>query len=220
MRRSPITRFLLHAMICSLPPGCHHDDRVHGRETQVMDLSYDHLQVGDLFFQDLDCGPLCDAIEAVTHGVNGQDFSHVGLVVRTGDSLAVIEAIGVDVHLTSLQDFHARSPKVHHGRVKAVHRTLAERAADTALTFLGKPYDDAFLPGPDSLYCSELIALAYERANGGRVFEYSPMTFRDPSTGGSFPAWVDHYSALGLSIPEGIEGCNPAGLSRSRLLEE
>ncbi|MHC4724324.1 MAG: hypothetical protein ACYS9V_08765 [Planctomycetota bacterium] len=35
---------------------------------------------GDLLFQDLDCGPLCDAIEKVTTGYQGSNFSHVGIL--------------------------------------------------------------------------------------------------------------------------------------------
>ena len=34
------------------------------------------LQDGDLLFQNLNCDNLYEAIEAVTEGVNGQDFSH------------------------------------------------------------------------------------------------------------------------------------------------
>ncbi len=52
------------------------------------------LQEGDLLFQNLNCGELCDAIEAVTEGVNGKDFSHCAMVVKINDSLKVVEAIG------------------------------------------------------------------------------------------------------------------------------
>jgi hypothetical protein len=80
---------------------------------------------------------------------------------------------------------------------------------------LDTPYDDAFLPDNNKLYCTELISMAYHRANGSRVFEQPPMTFKDPSTGAFFPAWVAYYSELGMEIPEGLPGCNPGGLSRS-----
>ena len=40
---------------------------------------------GYLLFQDLDCGELCDAIKWVTKGVNGKEFSHLGLVYIPGD---------------------------------------------------------------------------------------------------------------------------------------
>ena len=67
------------------------------------------IQEGDLLFQDLDCGPLCDAIEAVTEGVNGKDFSHCAMVVKINDSLKVVEAIGDQVQVITLHDFFARS---------------------------------------------------------------------------------------------------------------
>jgi hypothetical protein len=211
-------RWLLWSCLCTLPPGCKHDDHsALADEKNVMEPVGSVLRSGDVLFQDLDCGPLCDAIETVTEGIGGHDFSHAGMIVRLGDSLAVIEAIGSDVHLTSLRDFHARSSKVWHGSVQPIHRTLAGRAADSALAMLGVPYDDAFLPDNGKLYCTELIALAFERANGSRVFEQRPMTFKDPRTGTFFPAWEAYYTALGMPIPEGVEGCNPGGLSRSAL---
>ncbi len=67
------------------------------------------LQEGDLLFQDLNCGELCDAIEAVTEGVNGKDFSHCAMVVKINDSLQVVEAIGDQVQVNTLKDFFARS---------------------------------------------------------------------------------------------------------------
>jgi len=215
-RRTPIW-LLLFAL---LPPGCKHEDHAaHDVESHDAITRETTHHPGDVLFQDLDCGPLCDAIEAVTEGIGGRDFSHAGMIVRVGDSLAVVEAIGKDVHLTSLRDFHARSSKVWHGSVQPIHRTLAGRAADSALAMLGTPYDDAFLPDNGKLYCSELIARAYERANGSQVFEQPPMTFKDPRTGIFFPAWEAYYTALGMRIPEGVEGCNPGGLSRSGVFQ-
>lgn len=206
--------------ICTLPPGCRHDDHsAHADEKSVLVSGGSVLRPGDVLFQDLDCGPLCDAIEAVTEGIGGRDFSHAGMIVRVGDSLAVVEAIGIDVHLTSVRKFHARGAKVWHGRVLPIHRALAQRAADSALAMLGTPYDDAFLPDNGKLYCSELIALAFDRANGSRVFEQRPMTFKDPRTGTFFSAWEAYYTALGMPIPEGVEGCNPGGLSRSGVFQ-
>ena len=40
------------------------------------------FQVGDIIFQDLDCGPPCDAIEAVTSGYNGAQLSHCGIITE------------------------------------------------------------------------------------------------------------------------------------------
>ena len=68
------------------------------RNTQIK------LKAGDLLFQDLNCGPLCDAIEAVTEGENGRDFSHCAMVISINDSLKVIEAIGQQVQINSLEE--------------------------------------------------------------------------------------------------------------------
>jgi len=219
--RSLITKIKLGlALLCiaTLPPGCKHDDGHHHNDEP---FAKEHtLKPGALLFQDLDCGPLCDAIEAVTEGVDGLDFSHVGIVVRSGDSLAVCEAIGADVHLTSLAQFNARSSKVLAGHWPDSLRALAYRASVEAMRLVGTPYDDAFLPENGKLYCSELVALAFQQANSGTpFFNAPPMTFKDPATGTFFPAWIDYYTALGQPIPEDVAGCNPGGLSRDpRLL--
>ena len=173
------------------------------------------FRAGDLLFQDLDCGPLCDAIEAVTEGADGKDFSHVGMVVNTGDSLAVIEAIGKKVSLHGISEFFARSPKVAIGRPKEKWQTLIPLAMVHAQSMIGLAYDDAFLPDNGKLYCSELVALAWQAANGGEPFFKTPlMTFKDPNTGAFFPAWTSYFKKLEMEIPEGVPGCNPGGLSR------
>jgi hypothetical protein len=170
-------------------------------------------------FQGSSGGKVSDAIEAVTEGLEGQEFSHVGMVVRIADTLAVVEAIGKGVQLTALADFMRRSPKVSARKVVPEHKALAQRATDEALKYLGSPYDHAFLPDNGKLYCSELVALAYESANGGvPVFEQTPMTFKDPSTGEFLETWVNYYQELGIPIPEGVPGCNPGGISRSNIL--
>jgi len=214
--RSFITKVELGAVlfcIAALPPGCKHaDGHPHNDDHLTKETA---LNPGDLLFQDLDCGPLCDAIEAVTEGFDGRDFSHVAMVVRSGDSLAVCEAIGADVHLTGVALFHQRSAKVFIAHWPDSLRALAFRASVEAMRLVGTPYDDSFLPENGKLYCSELVALAFQQANSGTpFFNAPPMTFKDPATGTFFPAWVDYYAALGLPIPEGMAGCNPGGLSR------
>ena len=48
------------------------------------------LQPGDLLFQDLDCGPFCDAIEKATKGYQGTNLSHVGVVALDENNIVVI----------------------------------------------------------------------------------------------------------------------------------
>lgn len=181
------------------------------------------LESGDLLFQDLDCGPLCDAIEEVTTGYEGACFSHIGIVTKdkAGD-FVVIEAVSRGVEITPLQIFLSRSfdrqhrPKVVVGRLKKPYRRLIPSALREALALKGKPYDKVFAIGNESYYCSELIYEIFLRANNNEpVFELQPMTFKSPATGSTFPEWQEYFSALNVPVPEGQPGINPGGISRS-----
>lgn len=185
------------------------------------------LQPGDLLFQDLDAGPLCVAIEKVTVGVNCGNFSHAGMVTRSGeDGVWIVEAVGAGVVETSLDAFLARSkdsqgrPKVVVGRLKSPFDSLIPLAIEQATLRIGKPYDGVYTMEQDAFYCSELLYTCFREANGGReVFLLFPMTFNDPDTGQPFPAWVNYYENLGVPIPEGEPGLNPGGISRSPVLD-
>ncbi len=182
---------------------------------------------GDLFFQDLDAGPLCDAIEKVTRGCRGAKFSHVGVVARSADGgVIVIEAVPEGVQETALAEFLARSrdatggPKVVVGRLRPPHLDLIPGALEAGRALLGRPYDGVFAIDNDRYYCSELVYEVFRRANGGRpLFELVPMTFRDPATGTTMPAWTDYFRKLGAPVPEGEPGINPGGISRSPEIE-
>jgi hypothetical protein len=184
------------------------------------------LQPGDLLFQDLDCGPLCDAIEKVTTGFRGANFSHVGVVARDdGGNLVVIEAVSSGVEVTPLQTFLDRSfdarhrPKVVVGHLKKPYRHLTPSALKKALALKGKPYDKVFAVDNEAYYCSELIYEIFLRANDNSpVFVLQPMTFKNPDTGETLAAWEEYFSELGVSIPEGQPGINPGGISRSPVL--
>lgn len=175
------------------------------------------LKTGDLLFQDIDCGPLCDAIEVVTEGVEGRDFSHIGLVYVYNDSIYVLEAIGKDVHLTPLDMFAKRSDHpLLVATVKKQYEKIASKAVTIALQKRGIAYDDIFLYNNGKYYCSELIYDAFKEANNDYpFFELQPMTFKIPGKNEFFPAWIDYYKELGVPIPEGALGINPGGISRS-----
>jgi hypothetical protein len=180
------------------------------------------LQEGDLLFQDLNCGELCDAIEAVTEGVNGKDFSHCAMVVKINDSLKVLEAIGDQVQVNTLKDFFARSgdtasiQNITVGRVLEKYQPIIAKASLKAKEYIGQPYDDVFLMNNNSWYCSELLYEVFKEANDAQdFFELNPMTFKDPNTHTFFPAWVDYYKQLKQDIPEGKPGINPGLISRS-----
>lgn len=183
-------------------------------------------QTGDLLFQDIDCGDLCDAIEKVTPEVHGRHFSHVGMVYIVQDSVWIIEAIDKDVHLTPLHQFLQRqqdengNPKVIVGRLKKAYRHLNKKAISFAIKQRGVPYDDDFLMNNGKYYCSELVYEAYKEANGNRdFFNLYPMTYKDPKTGKTNPAWKHYFKKAGNKIPEGKPGCNPGSIAISDVLE-
>ncbi|MES2558910.1 MAG: YiiX/YebB-like N1pC/P60 family cysteine hydrolase [Bacteroidota bacterium] len=187
----------------------------------VFSAKAQQYQTGDLVFQNLDCGGLCDAIETVTQGHKGQKFSHIGLVYVRKDSVYIIEAIGTEVQLTPFSQFASRSknPLVH-ARLRESNRKLIHNAIQFALQQLGKPYDEPFLYDNGKYYCSELIYDAFLFANGGRpFFQLEPMTFKQPNSSTFFPIWEEYYHNLKMEIPEGKPGINPGGISRSDKIE-
>jgi len=199
---------------CNLAPSCNHAQQTKG------------LQAGDLLFQNLDCGQLCDAIETVTEGVDGKDFSHCAMVVNINDTLKVIEAIGHKVQVNSLQNFFARSgdtaeiKNIAVGRVKHQYENLISKATGNAKQLIGQPYDDAFLLNNQKLYCSELLYEVFKEANNkNNFFVLEPMTFKNPKTNAFFPAWVTYYKQLNKEIPEGQAGINPGLISRSNKIQ-
>lgn len=179
------------------------------------------LQDGDLIFQDMDCGPLCDAIEAVTEGYQDKDFSHMGIVYHKNDSTYIIEAAGDAVRLTPLAKFSKNTTKpMLIGRVKKQYHRLITPAITFALQQVGVPYDEEYVYNNGSYYCSELVYDAFMFANGGNpFFRLLPMTYKQPGTNEYFPAWVDYYKAINKKIPEGKPGCNPGGISKSDYIE-
>ena len=180
------------------------------------------LQEGDLLFQDSDCGPFCDAIEAVTEGVDGYDFSHIGLLMKDeSGELKVMEAISAGVVLTPINDFMNRSvdslgqSKIIVGRVKEDLQLHIPEVIKFIHSKMDAEYDEAFDLKNDKYYCSELIHLAFEAAAGKALFETPPMTYKEPETEDTFQIWTDYFKKLNAQIPEGEPGLNPGSMSRS-----
>lgn len=183
-------------------------------------------QDGDLLFQDLDGGPLCEAIEAVTQGRDGANFSHVGIVAWDGRQCTVIEAGSRGVRITPLEKFLARSadahgrPKVIVGRLCLTYRKAIGPALAAARGLVGRPYDDEFRLGNGKYYCSELVYETYlDPDSGQRLFDVAPMTFCLPHSRQTLPTWREYFARREMPVPEGQPGCNPGGLSRSEKIE-
>ena len=174
------------------------------------------LKTGDLIFQKMNCGALCEAIHAVTDGFDGQDFSHLGLVIVENDSVFVLEAAGDVVRLVPFESFaqNTNAP-MYFGRLKKKYRKLIPRVVTFSKQQLGVPYDDEYLYDNNKYYCSELIYDAFKEAYGKPFFELSSMTFKQPGSKDFFPVWIEYYQNLKTEIPEGAPGCNPGGISTS-----
>ena len=182
------------------------------------------FQVGDIFFQDLDCGPPCQAIEAVTSGYQGAQLSHCAIITSVGTSnhdTILTEAIGETVTQTTLHDFLNRSNKVFVGRLIDEYQYMIPDAITYIQTDLnGKPYDYIFDITDDTYYCSEIIYEGLKIADSSQeLFSLKPMTFNEPGTDMPFVHWVDYYEDLEHPIPEGELGLNPGGISRSDAIE-
>ena len=118
------------------------------------------LRDGDLIFQTSQSRQSA-AILAAT----GSNLTHMGIVALHDGAPYVIEAWRT-VQETPLADWIARGKKGNY-RIYRVEDLTTEQAATvvaTARDFLGRPYDPFFRDGTDSIYCSELVRLAFGAA--------------------------------------------------------
>ncbi len=180
------------------------------------------LSDGDFIFQDLD-GPLCEAIEGVTDGYDGYDFSHVGLVKKTKNNIWVGEAISMGVVWTPLSEFIQRcekegTPQLLVMRLKNDYRDRIPQALRFIDEKEGQAYDPFYVYGDDKYYCSELLYDAFALSDSP-LFSLRPMTFKTPDGKAFHPAWIEYFSERDRDIPEGQPGINPGGMSTSPYLK-
>lgn len=89
---------------------------------------------------------------------------------------------------------------------------------ERANSFVGQPYDNAFLPNNGALYCSELIYEAFLDADGNHLFKAKPMNWRNKK--GKLPKyWKKHFKKLKMEVPEGVLGTNPTDMSGEEILK-
>lgn len=180
------------------------------------------LQLGDLLFQDLACGELCDGINSTTYGYQHTTVSHVAMVITTdAEKSEVIEAVSAGVKHTPLNTFLVRSvdkaqhPRVMVGRVDDRTKVLIPAAIKYAQEYLNFPYNPTFSPTATGLYCSQLITRSFLKANHDEpVFASHPMNFKTDKPHEFSPAWVHYFAELHQPIPQGKPGNNPGMLSR------
>ena len=213
-----ITRTLLALVPLLITNGCSNGN-----------VSISDIKDGDLLFVVNGNG---NNITNVTKGVDGLGIDHVAVFTQ-GNIIEAIPQCGVvENPLDSFLVRMTENEAVLVGRVKGLD--VRESVAN-ARNFLGKPYDDIFMPSDSAIYCSELVqkSFVFKRRNlrpqclgsGGclnnackLVFGTIPMSFHD-STGNVTEFWTKFYASRGLTVPEGEPGTNPGQLSRDSNVE-
>jgi len=167
------------------------------------------LQTGDLVFVASTSGEMDGAISAATGA-----FTHVAMLEVAGDSLWVIDAHpSHGVSRRTLSSFLEENGADAYYSVMRVRGFDAATAVERAKAFIGLPYDLRFLPGNDAYYCSELVQVCY----GDSLFPSQPMNWLAPD--GTLPSfWEENFAALGMSVPQGVPGTNPADMAASPCL--
>lgn len=115
------------------------------------------LAEGDLIFQN-SRGSQSAAVLAAT----GSAYTHMGIVVRRGDEIVVLEA-GPTVREVPLARWIASGVDGAHAIYRKDGLGDDQRSAiiDAARRYLGRPYDIFFDFEGDAIYCSELPFLAF-----------------------------------------------------------
>lgn len=191
--------------------------------TAQSQLPFD-LQPGDLLFQVNGSSSYTDAIRNVTSGVDGLNFTHVGVALVENGEAYVLEAVPYGVVKSKIDKFfkqsmmHEGNPVVAVGRLKPRYQKIIPDAVAHIELLLGKRYDFLFKPDDDTYYCSEIIYISYLKPNGAHIFKTRPMTFADKQSGQTSPLWEKHFKMHKSPIPEGVEGTNPGDMSRSRAI--
>ena len=203
-----------------------------GPYNHTVNISNDFdLKPGDILFQDLDCGRVCDAIESVTSGADGAKVSHLAFVSHVdpdSKKVYIIESLAKGVEEVPIDKFLQRSfdkvkrPKVLVGRLNNFSERELDKIVNRMRSFIGRAYDDIFTLDNDKYYCSELAHEVFrkgyksEEEPGKAIFKLNKMTFKDPKDGKIMPVWKDYFDKLGVPVPEGKPGINPGAISKSK----
>jgi hypothetical protein len=137
-------------------------------------------QEGDVIFQSLPYSPVVVAIEGATKS----PYSHCGIVAQEKGAWVVYEAYK-PVGATPLREFVGRG----RNEAFAVYRWRPDQQQHVAPTltnvrkFRGRSYDERYRldDKAESIYCSELIYLAYQQATGkplGKVVTLGELNWK------------------------------------------
>lgn len=184
------------------------------------------LQEGDLvFIVDNSASDLVKAIKESTSLKEEIPFTHVGTMKKENGKIFILEATSPEgVVKTPLDAYFAKAalletkPLIAVGRLKSEYRYAIPSAISNTEQKLGKKYDYAYDEQNDAFYCSELIRLCFLDSLGTPIFEPLPMSFKNKETGLMDQYWTSHFEKLGVSIPEGKPGTNPADMAKASVI--
>jgi hypothetical protein len=125
-------------------------------------------QEGDVVFQSLPHSEVTDAIEGVTKS----PYSHCGVVLRDNQNRwVVIESI-ISVRETplALWMLRGRGGNFAAYRLNPKYAPLIPQFKQALLSYLSRPYDfDYDMTNERSVYCSDLVYLAFEKTTGEKM---------------------------------------------------
>jgi hypothetical protein len=169
---------------------------------------------GDVVFQSLPHGDLVNAIEGITHS----PYSHCGVVLRNDKhEWVVIEAIA-SVHETPLLLWmlRGRNGDFTAYRLDPKYNPLIPEFKKNLLLYKGRRYDfDYDMTNDNSLYCSDLVYLAFNKASGEQMGKLEKLGDLD---------WkpYEHFikSEQGGALPLYRLMITPASLARAPQIKE
>lgn len=175
-----------------------------------------NLKSGDIVFVSTDASGLAGAINDVTNEYGQLDFVHMALVEMDGHDTFMIHAdTDRGVSREPISTFRNRYPYTMVYRISQLSDVQTSNAIGVAKSHLGKDYNFTYYNTDSSLYCSQLIHLAFEADS---IFRLNPMTFKNSQSDSFNAFWVSYYDSLGVDIPEGMLGCNPNHMSTNARL--
>jgi hypothetical protein len=167
---------------------------------------------GDVVFQSLPPSRLSVAIEGATRS----RYSHCGIVAKRDGRWVVLEAYR-GVEETGLWTWLSRGQGggfvVY--RLQPPHDRHVSAMIAAARTYVGRPYDSRYRWDDERIYCSELVAKAYEAAADeslGRRVRLGELNWRP------FQSTIEHFE--GGPPPLDREMITPRDLAQAEQLAE
>ncbi|MDF1816655.1 MAG: YiiX family permuted papain-like enzyme [Verrucomicrobiales bacterium] len=169
------------------------------------------LEDGDIIFQK-SMSRQSQAIEAATHS----PLTHVGIVFYERGVPYIYEAVQ-PVKKTKLSDWGRRGENGSFvvRRLKDKSNIDMDRLKSEVMTYLGRDYDALFGWSDSTIYCSELVWKAYDRACGVQIGDLRKLKDFDLSHPVVQKTLRQRY---GSCIPFDMDVISPADIFQSGLL--